>query len=201
MNTKGILMSILMIGVVAMAAGAGTLALFSDTETSTGNTFTAGTLDLKVDGGDSNVVMFSVSDVKPGDSGSAEITLTNAGSLDGYLDITFSNVVDDDPSLTEPEDEVDDDTGTGAGELADNLHILAYIDEDDDDEYDSGDTLVYDGMAVNIAGEKLSDYSLASGASKVFRIEWSVDVNVGNEIQDDEAGFDIEFELAQTAGQ
>ncbi len=50
MNTKSILMSVLMIGVVAMAAGAGTLAYFSDTETSTGNTFTAGTIDIAVDG-------------------------------------------------------------------------------------------------------------------------------------------------------
>lgn len=39
-----------MIGVVAVAAGAGTIANFSDTETSTDNTFTAGTMDLEVDG-------------------------------------------------------------------------------------------------------------------------------------------------------
>lgn len=50
MNTKSILMSVLMIGVVAMAAGAGTLAHFSDTETATGNTFTAGIIDIAVDG-------------------------------------------------------------------------------------------------------------------------------------------------------
>ena len=202
MNTKGILMSILMIGVVAMAAGAGTFAYFSDTETSTGNTFTAGTLDLKVNSGDSNVVMFNVNDVKPGDSGSAEINLSNAGSLDGYLDINFSNVVDNDPTLTDPEDEVDDTQGDGQGELADNLDILAYIDENGNSTYDAGtDALVYDGKAINIAGEQLSNYSLTSGASKTFRIEWSVDSGVGNVIQDDEAGFDIEFELAQTTGQ
>jgi len=201
-NTKGILMSILMIGVVAMAAGAGTFAYFSDTETSTGNTFTAGTLDLKVNSGDSNVVMFNVNDVKPGDSGSAEINLSNAGSLDGYLDINFSNVVDNDPTLTDPEDEVDDTQGDGQGELADNLDILAYIDENGNSTYDAGtDALVYDGKAINIAGEQLSNYSLTSGASKTFRIEWSVDSGVGNVIQDDEAGFDIEFELAQTTGQ
>ena len=38
---------LLVIGFVLMATGAGTLAYFSDTETSSGNTLTAGTLDLK----------------------------------------------------------------------------------------------------------------------------------------------------------
>ena len=47
MKTK-LLMSILMIGVVAMAAGAGTFAYFSDIERSSGNTLTAGTIDIAV---------------------------------------------------------------------------------------------------------------------------------------------------------
>jgi len=196
------LASVLMMVLVAMAAGAGTMAYFSDVETSSGNTFTAGTLELKLNDGDENVVMFTVTNVKPGDSGSAEVKLSGAGTLDGYLDITFSGVVDNDPTLTEPEDLVDDTVGDGQGELADNLHILAYIDENNNDEFDSGtDELVYDGMAINIAGERLSDYAFSHDAVKYFRIEWSVDSDVGNEIQDDEAGFDIEFELAQTAGQ
>jgi len=96
MNTKGILMSILMIGVVAMAAGAGTIAFFSDTETSTGNTFTAGTLNLKVDDQDGvNIVKFMVTDIKPGDSGVGTWKLTNAGSLDGYIDLENILVTDD----------------------------------------------------------------------------------------------------------
>jgi len=49
MNTK-ILVSLLVIGLTAMAIGGGmTGAFFSDTETSSGNTFTAGAIDLKVD--------------------------------------------------------------------------------------------------------------------------------------------------------
>jgi predicted ribosomally synthesized peptide with SipW-like signal peptide len=48
MNTK-ILLSLSVIAAVAAIAIGGTVAYFSDTETSTGNTFTAGTLDLKVD--------------------------------------------------------------------------------------------------------------------------------------------------------
>jgi predicted ribosomally synthesized peptide with SipW-like signal peptide len=48
MNKK-ILISLSVIGAVAAIAVGGTIAYFSDTETSTGNTFTAGSLDLKVD--------------------------------------------------------------------------------------------------------------------------------------------------------
>jgi predicted ribosomally synthesized peptide with SipW-like signal peptide len=48
MNKK-IVISLSVIGVVAAIAIGGTVAYFSDTETSTGNTFTAGSLDLTVD--------------------------------------------------------------------------------------------------------------------------------------------------------
>jgi len=43
--------ALLIIGIV----GGGTWAYFSDTETSSSNQITAGTLDLDLDGGDSNV--------------------------------------------------------------------------------------------------------------------------------------------------
>ena len=46
---KRILISLSVIGAVAAIAVGGTIAYFSSTQTSTGNTFTAGTLDLKVD--------------------------------------------------------------------------------------------------------------------------------------------------------
>ena len=56
--------ALLIIGLV----GGGTYAYFSDTESSTGNTLTAGTLDLNIDGGDAAVTTFDVSNVAPGDS-------------------------------------------------------------------------------------------------------------------------------------
>ena len=48
MNKK-LIISLSIIGVVAVAAIGATVAYYNDTETSTGNIFTAGTLDLKVD--------------------------------------------------------------------------------------------------------------------------------------------------------
>jgi len=49
LNNKRILLALAMIVVVTAAVIAATGAFFSDTETSTGNTFTAGAIDLKID--------------------------------------------------------------------------------------------------------------------------------------------------------
>lgn len=91
--------------------------------------------------------------------------------------------------------------GVGKGELAQNLSLLIYIDEDDDNAYTSGtDTLVFaTGGAESIIGEKLSNYAMAAGDNKSIRIEWSINSGVGNIIQSDIAGADIEFELLQVA--
>lgn len=196
---KQILTAVMVIGIIAMLAGTGTFAYFVDAEASTGDTATAGTIDLKINGSDSNVMMFDET-VTRVDSGSNEVTLKNDGSLDGYMDITFSNVVDDENGFFGKED--DFDSTPNDGELAEILHISAYIDENNDNTYDSGtDTSVYDGYAKNIEGERLSNYALNSGTQKVFRIEYSINTNQGQfkkYIASDKAGFDIEFELAQT---
>lgn len=98
MNTKSILVSILMIGVVAMGAGAGTLAYFSDVETSEDNTFTAGTLDIGLS------TTFNFGDVAPGDSNTETFTITNSGTIAANSVFLELDVVDSEPtSDTEPE--------------------------------------------------------------------------------------------------
>jgi len=81
MNKK-ILASIFVIGMLALAMGWGTYSWFSDTETSTGNTFIAGTLNL--DG--TNMATFTfgtIDNMAPGDiTGTAVITVKNGGSID-----------------------------------------------------------------------------------------------------------------------
>ena len=71
--------------------GIGTWAYFQDTETSTGNVFAAGTLDLKTDDVDGVTQTLYASNLKPGDSVSGSITLKNAGSVAGStLDLAFT---------------------------------------------------------------------------------------------------------------
>jgi predicted ribosomally synthesized peptide with SipW-like signal peptide len=79
MNKK-ILASIFVIGILALAMGWGTYSWFSDTETSTSNTFTAGTLDISL--GESETTEISIGNMAPGDvTGDWVITITNGGTL------------------------------------------------------------------------------------------------------------------------
>ena len=71
------------VGAGSAAAGAGTMAYFSDSESSADNQVTAGTLDLTVDGGDADVSFFTETNVAPGDTGQATLPLSNVGSLTG----------------------------------------------------------------------------------------------------------------------
>lgn len=78
--------------------GIGTWAYFQDTETSTGNVFAAGTLDLKTDDVDGVTQTLYTSNLKPGNNVSGSITLKNNGNLAASsLDLTFSYVESDNP--------------------------------------------------------------------------------------------------------
>ena len=107
---KKILFSLMTMVLVMDMAGAGAFAYFSDTETSSGNTFTAGTLDLTVTGGNltappeghawwtpvtnQEAVFFTLTNIAPGDSGTITYIVHNVGSLDGFLDLSGITIVD-----------------------------------------------------------------------------------------------------------
>jgi len=80
MNKK-ILASIFVIGILALAMGYGTYSYFSDTEKSTGNVFTAGTIDIAVDGNNPWTATYSaaLSDVKPSQNRGITFVITNPG--------------------------------------------------------------------------------------------------------------------------
>ena len=211
---KRILISLMTIALVGALIGGGVYAYFSDVETSTGNVFTAGTLNLKVSDVDPLVAHFEVEDTYGGASGEVDWLLKNDGSIAGSLDITFSNIIDAENLVNEPEEADAGEDGTVAvpgtnGELAEVLALLIYIDVVDDDTYVAADdTLIWNdfvkgGTADLGAAQELSNYAMAanygSGDDKAVRIEWSIDSGVGNKIQSDSAGFDIEFELLQIA--
>lgn len=148
---KNIIKGLSVIVAVAGIAGGLTYAYFSDTEAVTGNTFTAGKLDLDLGAG--TPLPFSVSDVVPGQSGKGKVTLTNTtGSIDGNLDVKIANFVQYENDLTEPElhpgyGTADYEAGPNAGELNFFLQIAAYIDVNQNGTFDAGDyQLAYDGQ-------------------------------------------------------
>ena len=81
--------------VIAMVA-AGTFAYFSDQQASTGNVFTAGTLDLGLSSSGSTSATgatsptFTASTWKPGDTANGTLTVNNTGSIAmGHVTVTF----------------------------------------------------------------------------------------------------------------
>ena len=148
---KKIILSLAMIAAMAALAVGATTAYFSDTETSEGNTFTAGAIDLKIDSncsyngvssdecgvwdetdlGATNYKFFNFSDLKPGDQGENTISY-HVYNNDAYMCVYITDMHDDDLGLTEPEQEDGDYTdGADNGELAQELHFFAWADDGD----------------------------------------------------------------------
>ena len=192
--------ALLVIGLVA----SGTWAYFSDTESSTNNSLVAGTLDLNIDGGDTAVTTFSVSNVAPGDSGSGSSTLANAGNLSGELDIEFSAITNT-PGAGGGEYE------GGSGELGANAEIAVYIDVDQSGAWSSGDIgLKSDGTTYNhptaLDYDAIDDYgsiswnaveTMAASAQDDFIVMWRVPTSAGNDIQGDNVSFNVTFTVEQ----
>src|SRR5688572_21468959 len=102
-NKRIALRSVSIVASLALVAGA-TFAFFSDTETSSGNTFTAGQLDLKVNDVDNPGSLVALT-AKPSEVlEPVTIELTNNGTNGGVADLHFMNVLDTGGgAATEPE--------------------------------------------------------------------------------------------------
>jgi predicted ribosomally synthesized peptide with SipW-like signal peptide len=198
------LTALLVMGVIAGA----TFAYFSDTESSTGNTLTAGTLDLNIDGGDTAVTTFNVSAVAPGDSGSGSSTLANVGSMAGELDIATSAVTNTGAASGSTE------YGDDSGDLGASAEIAMYLDIDQSGTWNAGDTgLSSDGTTYafpaaldydvidNYASEtwNAAVATMAAAASEDIVVSWRVPTSAGNSIQGDSVSFSITFILEQSA--
>jgi len=211
---KKILVSLIALILVLGLVGGGSFASFSDTETSLGNTFTAGTLDLEgtvtqvVTAGSGDVTFdneggnfaWIVTDVAPGSAGKDVWTLTNIGSLPGDLSFTVSSIINNDNDLTEPEATDGDATGgNGEGELGANMYVVLWIDLNSDGALDSPAEDLYAGTLDNMALAYANVDVLAANGSVNIVLSWSIASNVGNLIQSDSASFDIKFDLDQIA--
>jgi predicted ribosomally synthesized peptide with SipW-like signal peptide len=135
-----VLASVAMLVFVGAAIAASTGAFFSDTESSTGNTFTAGDVDITISDlshtytGDGvapdqptyseNGITFALGDLKPLDEGTVTYTLGN-GTNDAYLCAAVVETGNNENTRIEPETEAGDTTdGAGNGELGQFLSFM-----------------------------------------------------------------------------
>jgi len=203
---KRILISLSIIGVVSAFAIGGTIAFFSDTETSTGNTFTAGTLDL---GSLGNISWeFPFLDMKPGDSTGEQMLLLQMASgsnspnhleidvdthsfVDGIIESGGSNTADDFKKQIKVEILKYQDSGP-----AQNLLSLV----NDDADWNLGFISLYDVEAYGVFDDlpTLKEFGL-------FTVQLSLPTDLpdanDDKYQGDSIKINFEFGTVQVAGQ
>jgi len=212
---KKILFSLMAILLAVGLVGAGAFAYFSDTETSTGNTFTAGALDLVVvtTGACSNAGKITVNeqgdgfnddvvftDLAPGDSGSITWTITNTGSLPGMVMIhrTMSNDVDG--VNTEPELALEPGaTASTPGELDDNMWLSSTVTIDGTTTFTPTPYENWMSLEGTYSSDQFDNLPkpLPAGSVLVVTYNWSIDSGVGNIIQGDTFTLNLEMTLDQ----
>ena len=187
---RTLLGSAIAVGAAGSAAGAGTLALFSDSETSSGNTVQAGTLDLQL--GSAQKFTLPSGGLSPGEAVQASINLQNNGSLVGdHVEMTFEVTEND---LATPTD-FEYQTDVSALRLADHLAVetLEYDGQELATQYDIDTVAQLDGRVFDGLGAPDSD--------KPFTIKVRLAESAGNAFQGDGIDLDCAFGLAQESGQ
>ncbi len=162
--------ALLIVGIV----GGGTFAYFNDTETAADNTFSAGTLDLKVGASDVTVTPFSISAKKPGDVGTAATwALENTGTLDGTLAIGISAITNNENTRYDMETDAGDTTsGAAQGELGGLLKIAFWHDINSDGNFDNGEKyLKSDATVVTWAGGDNTTFNIANVAAAYATVD------------------------------
>jgi len=197
-----LLVAVLAIGVMAFGM-LGSGAFFTDTEKTQNNTFAAGTLDLKINGGDVPVTIFTVSNMAPDAQPTGHLILKNAGSIAGNLSISSIVLTNYENACWEPETEAGDttcgDPGEGFGELQNVLGFTLYIDNDPiTGYYGAEDTKLYDGVLKNLPSSLPVKAVVAPGED--IRLNYVLnwwDTNSDNLAQSDGVKLDMTFRLAQ----
>ena len=170
---------------VAVVVGA-TGALFSDTEESNGNTFTAGSLDLivNVDGSEMTSPVFDEDNLVPGSNGEKAFEISSTGVVAcGVAEVTLTS--DADNTCTEPESDDEENCGTdGDGELNDEMVFGIYA---------------ADGVTSLASGQFTGDgeYSLGELNNGTYVIKWELPEETNNSVQTDSFSGDLKITATQ----
>ena len=169
-----LILSLSVIAAAAVVVVGATTAFFNDTETSTGNVFTAGSIDLTVDsfGATYNSLdietagttwtardltdqkFFTFEDIKPGDYGTRHISV-HADDNPAWACLLVTNKEDEENDLNDAEEDAGDNT-EGSGELSKYISVFGWQDDDSNGKYDPND----DETPLKIQGDP--DFDLLS---------------------------------------
>jgi predicted ribosomally synthesized peptide with SipW-like signal peptide len=189
---KGLVTSLLTIALATGVGAYGTFAYFNDTEESSMNVFSSGTLDLALSSSSSVDAFVGHDNFAPGDVENGTLLLENEGSISSYdgdgHDVSLS--------LGVFLDQTDADGGTT--DMADHLELtqLAYGSQDLTsqvaDANDNGRTDLADLVASNVTG--LDD---PGSAGQDLDVEITFAQDAGNDLQGDSVDATFTFVLEQ----
>jgi predicted ribosomally synthesized peptide with SipW-like signal peptide len=160
---SGLLVAFVLTMIGALLVGGATMALFTDTAENTGNSFAAGTLTVDLDK-QGEERYFELSNIAPGDRGSATITVINSGSL--ALRYKFDDLVRD-------------------GYL-----VALNGEEGEFGQYPVEFTFKVDGQEIRV-GENGTFLELKPGQSQDVTVEWELPLNAGNDYQNKQGSIGI----------
>ena len=199
---RKILASTIMVLALSMVMTSATQAYFSDTETSNGNTFTAGTLDLKINGGDVNVSRTESNLVPVHSQPNFTWVLKNDGSIPGYLNLKNISVASGENGCNDPETAAGDTTcatpGATEGELAGVLNYRLMLDTNCNGWFEAGDQILYQGAASGMASQYTPNKQINPGQQVCVNslINWWTTAD-DNKAQGDSMTTNFGFELMQ----
>jgi small GTP-binding protein len=176
-----------------------TNAFFSDIETSAGNQFIAGAIDLTVTG-QSAALPFKYLDLKPGDTGVNSLSL-QVDNNDAWVCAEIFNLRSDDNLCTEPESLVDTTCGEEQGELQHYLFFTVWRDVDCNQVLDPGETVLIADQTLSAGIWPIADSSqggpLPGSQATCLGISWQIPQESGNLIQTDSLSGDLIFTAIQ----
>ncbi|GMX58693.1 MAG: hypothetical protein MCSN_3470 [Candidatus Microsyncoccus archaeolyticus] len=218
MNKK-ILISLLTMGLVVFISIGATIAYFNDTETSSGNIFTAGSIDLKINNNCTyngqpvqeciwqetdltNQLFFNYNDVKPGDWGENTISL-HVHDNPAWVCAKFSNLKSYENQCNNPEIKASDITcdnpGEGQGELQNYLNFTVWKDVNCDNIQDSEEQVLVDNQPVINGYWPIADKNHGTPITNAcIGVKWNIPASTGNIIQGDGLTGDISFFAIQS---
>lgn len=196
---KKIALSLFALLLVGVSVAGITRAYFVDAETSTGNTFSAGTLDLKADDKDgSEVVHITRTNLKPyprwSHSYGGQWVLKNAGSIPGRFSMKIFNIKNYENDCIEPEEgDTSCDTGSDQGELGSQMYAIWKRNVSPWGGWGSLMNPLNSAEGIVVTGDVLNP-----GETVPAYLDLEFDDAMNNNLaQSDRVEFDIEFSLVQ----
>ncbi|MFB6104377.1 MAG: hypothetical protein ABEJ57_04735 [Halobacteriaceae archaeon] len=194
-SRRGFLGAVATVGLLGIGVGAETAGRFSDSVADVDNVLNAGTVNLALNGAETSVQILSASDIAPGASGTAAITVENTGVFNAYIDVQAATVGNAENACVGNEGSTDStcgDPGVGTGELQQYLETEAY--------FLNGPTL---WNRTPLASEPTEgqvydlDYQLPPGGSDEFVLNWWLPDTAGDDSQSDSITLELRFRLDQ----